>query len=528
MTIQKPSKKSIDAADMYKSGGAESIQKEFAKQIGQIPPIRPTTKMGSHYGTSNLEDLRNYIASTTENVDFNLYIDGMGGNHKNYIKTGKTKIPYSILAVVVNDYMVKQIYKLGYAIGQLYSNEANVKIAYLYNGKYWLQVTESFIKELLRDILVKMGYDPIESKTFIISDQLAKTFWNNTPKLPISSPNRVLINLRNITLEILPNGEIVQHKHTKDDFMQYCLDYEYSLSATCPIFIKYLDRVLPDKESQIVLQELIGSIFIKNLNLEKIGILLGSGSNGKSVLLKIITALLGKNNISQMDLKSLTTDRNADNNRASLIGKLLNFAPEINAKGEQSHDLIKRMASSEAIQVKLLYKDTITITDYAKLIFNANSLPSDVEHSHGFFRRFLIIVFDQTITEDEKDPQLATKIIEDELPAILNWIIEGAKRLQKNKKFSPCRKSDEILARYKLESDVVAMWLEENNYVADSSTSQDLQTLYNSLVNFIDLGGYKKITIKTLADRLRSSGFRQRKGKPAAFYMMIKVYHYEK
>jgi putative DNA primase/helicase len=54
--------------------------------------------------------------------------------------------------------------------------------------------------------------------------------------------------------------------------------------------------------------------------------------------------------------------------------------------------------------------------DYAKLIFNTNELPRDVEHNPAFFRRFIILGFDQTITEGERDPELAKKIIESELP----------------------------------------------------------------------------------------------------------------
>lgn len=224
-----------------------------------------------------------------------------------------------------------------------------------------------------------------------------------------------------------------------------------------------------------------------------------------------------------MDLKSLTTDTNAANNRAQLMGKLLNFAPEINGKGEQAHDLIKRMASGEAIQVKMLYKDTITITDYAKLIFNANVLPSDVEHSHGFFRRFLIVEFGETISDEEKDPELANKIIANELPGVLNWIIEGTKRLQQNKRFSPCKKSDEILKQYRTDSDVVAMLIEERSYTHSNNIPKLLADIYKELENFARCSGYKTPSIKTVADRLRNLGFKQRKGKPVAFYMIVKI-----
>lgn len=487
----------------------------------------PTDLKQSHKSAeiwvSDLDELHRIIVSNAERINFEAYIDKLGGNHKKYIKDNQFKPNSAIIAVVVANYALELINRLGYSIAQLFSNDAETKAGYVFNGKYWQSITEGAIRNLLRALLVRMGYDPVESQTPYLGNLLAQTFWTITLKIPNKDNSRILINLNSKTLEVLPDGAIRLLPFSKDDFLLYCLPYEYKADAKRPIFTKYIDRVLPDKESQAVLQELLGSIFVRSLNLEKIGILLGNGANGKSVLLKIITALLGNDNVSQMDLKSLTTDRNADNNRAHLMGKLLNFAPEINAKGEQAHDLIKRMASREAIQVKMLYKDTITITDYANLIFNANSLPSDVEHTHGFFRRFLIIDFDQTITNEEKDPNLASKIIAHELPAVLNWIIEGAQRLQKNQAFSDCKKSADILEEYKLESDAVAMWLEERGYTPHDNLTKLLKDLIPDLRNYVIDGGYKMPSSKTIAKRLRDLGYKttKPKGYPTNVYITI-------
>ncbi len=472
-------------------------------------------------GISNPDQLHDIIINQVSEIDFLSYIDEMGGNRNKYIREDKTRIPAAIVAVVVCDYAIKIIDRVGYAICQLCDGDSEIKSAYLFNGKYWLNITDRWIKNLLRDMLLKMGYDPLEARTFAIGIALINSFWDFIPASPSKDNNNVLINLKNCTLHIMPSGEIRQQKFNPADFLMYSLDYDYSSNPACPLFTKYLNRVLPDKQSQNVLQELIGSIFIKNINLEKIGILLGSGANGKSVLLKIISAMLGNQNISQMDLKSLTTDRNADNNRSHLFGKLLNFAPEINARGEQAHDLIKRMASGEAITAKLMYKDTFVMTDYAKLIFNANTLPTDVEHTHGFFRRFLIVHFNQTISDQEKDPELAAKIIASELPAVLNWVIEGTKRLQKNKEFSDCEKSSEMLADYQLSSDIVALWIDEHCYIPHETITKALKDLYTEFASYATQCGHKKIPIdRTLAKRLEFLGFKKRRGKPLAFFMV--------
>lgn len=62
-------------------------------------------------------------------------------------------------------------------------------------------------------------------------------------------------------------------------------------------------------------------------------------------------------------------------------------------------------------------------------MFSSNVLPREVEHTEGFFRRFLILEFDQTIPPERQNPNLAKEIIETELPGIFNWVVAGHQRL---------------------------------------------------------------------------------------------------
>ncbi len=43
--------------------------------------------------------------------------------------------------------------------------------------------------------------------------------------------------------------------------------------------------------------------------------------------------------------------------------------------------------------------------------------------TEGYFKRFLIILFEQVIADEEKDPDLANKIIEQESSGVMNWIL---------------------------------------------------------------------------------------------------------
>ncbi len=93
----------------------------------------------------------------------------------------------------------------------------------------------------------------------------------------------VLVNLKNGTFEIAPENTRLR-PFNRNDFITYQLPFDYDPSAKAPMFEDYLNRVLPDKDSQNILSEYLGSIFIRNstLKLEKALLLHGSGANGKS------------------------------------------------------------------------------------------------------------------------------------------------------------------------------------------------------------------------------------------------------
>ena len=88
------------------------------------------------------------------------------------------------------------------------------------------------------------------------------------------------INFGNGTLD-LKSGNLC--KHNWADYFRYVLPYDYNKNANCPMFMKYLNEVMPEKEAQDVLSEYVGWLFIPGLKLEKVLFLYGSGCNGKSV-----------------------------------------------------------------------------------------------------------------------------------------------------------------------------------------------------------------------------------------------------
>lgn len=371
---------------------------------------------------------------------------------------------------------------------------------YLYNGSYWSEINKESFQSFLGNVSLKMGVEKFKGKIHTFKDELFKQFMSDA-YLPTPKANKknVLINLENGTFEITPFKRDLRG-FNRNDFLTHQLPFEYEPEAKAPLFQKYLDEVLPDKDKQQIFAEYCGYIFIKPsvLKLEKMLILYGTGANGKSVFFEIINALLGTQNISNYSLQSLTNDNGYF--RAKIANKLVNYASEINGKLET--DIFKQMASGEPIEARLPYGEPFILNEYAKLIFNCNDLPKDVEHTNAFFRRFLIIGFDVTIPEDKQDKQLANKIIDSELSGVFNWILSGLERVLQQKKFSKCLAVENARKDYEKQSDSVKMFVDEFDY-EKSTDFTPIKDLYFQYKTFCIEDGFRHVNKSNFMKRLR-------------------------
>lgn len=410
-----------------------------------------------------------------------------------------TPINDRMAVVIVIDYIVTVANNFGWALARFEDKY------YLYTGTHWQVIEADDLRLFLGKAAVKVGVDYLTSHHFKFKEDLLKQFYTaGYFPPPVVDKMSTLVNLRNGTFVFTTDGSYIRD-FDKADFMRYRLPFEYQPGATCPKFMAYLNRVLPDHEKQAVIAEFFGYVFIRNsiLKLEKSLILYGSGANGKSVLFDIIQKLLGPNNVSNYSLQSLT-DPNGYT-RSLLSGKLLNYASEISSR--MNPTLFKQLVSGEPVEARMIYGKPFLLQDYARFVFNTNVLPADVENNPGFFRRFIIIEFDQIITDEEKNPMLANEIIQEELPGVFNWILTGLQRLLLQRDFSKCRAASSAVEQYRKESDSVALFLEEGSYAPSMDDKVALSEFYKRYKDYCKDFNYKCCSNKAFSTRLKVYGY---------------------
>lgn len=370
------------------------------------------------------------------------------------------------------------------------------QVKYIYTGTHWERVDHQQFLDFAKAACKKMGF----GNMFYEDEKFMNMVFGNvgfriSQYINTAAPHDgVWINMRNCTLEIYGDGRILTHSHRSSDFFHYCLDYDYDPNAKCPQWRKFLDEVLDDEDTQSLLGEFIGYCFTKNLKLEKMALFYGGGANGKSVTLDVITRLMGKANVSEAMLNSVTSDPEA---RSQLEGKLVNISSESNAY--MNNAILKKLISGEATEVRILYEGTRLMRDIPKFITSFNTMPS-LEQTAGMRRRIIIFPFDHTIPIEKQDFMLSQKLCQ-ELPGIMNWVLEKLEGLlqkvarHNGEGFTASRKCNTAFADYVKNSNSAYAFLSECCEKSDESTIP-MRTLYQEYCNYARECGFTKVLIK--------------------------------
>ncbi len=346
---------------------------------------------------------------------------------------------------------------------------------FIYNSMYWSEVSLYDLKNFLTDCSCKAGIPKIESKKVNYRKLILEQFTDHLkPHIP-QPKDEVCINLKNGTFVINKDKRYLR-EFRKTDYFTYQLPFEYKKDVDTPLFNKYVERVLPDKKSIDMILMYVGYALLKQQapNIEKVLMLTGGGENGKSVMLNIISAIIGKENISNFSVKQLTDENGYY--RAKIGGKILNYSSEIG--NEMNSETFKQIASREPIAARLPHKDPFTVYDVPAMIFNANNIPFSRDNTHAYFRRLSIVPFNQTITPEEKDIDLADKIIKNELSGIFNKIIESISILLLTKKLPESKSSIAALRQHHIETDNVMAFISENYYVKSKLSFRPFRDVY--------------------------------------------------
>lgn len=198
--------------------------------------------------------------------------------------------------------------------------------------------------------------------------------------------------------------------------------------------------------------ELVGFLIQPSRNIPLIVVLLGAGANGKTVLARTIVKLLGLTQVHAQRVEELDKNRFA---MGSLLGKLLFLDDDVRAGARLPDGILKTISEAKEVTGENKYKPSFNFTVRTVPMLLCNNIPSLADVSYGMLRRLMVIPFDRTFNEEERDASLFEKIWSKEMSGVLNRALQGYARVVKRQGF----KSPRAVIR------TTARWLEQANPV---------------------------------------------------------------
>ncbi len=367
----------------------------------------------------------------------------------------------------------------------LWANKILSEYHILFSGSFLIYrngIYEKVANEEIRSIITEAGKDTLSKgqKDAIVDSLKTKSFVRPTE---INKKN--LLAFRNCildteTMEAIPFGP--QHYVTSKSPIEYDPD-----NMDIMDWFNALDKILPNPELQDLLQEIFGYCLTARTDLHKAFIFFGDGRNGKSFVTEVLAGILGSPNVSTLSMDDLSNKFFM----AELNWKRLNISTEIDRIGLVKDGTIKGLIAGDPILVHRKYQEPFEMTPVAKFLVAGNHLPRTADTSSGFFRRWVIVPFNETLTDENSIPDYSRFMCEKHGTAILNWAIWGYKRLVSRGDFKTPDVCAAELEKYQIASDHVLEFITEKLTPVDDKKLGSLYLeIYRAYKDFCQEGGY--------------------------------------
>jgi len=306
---------------------------------------------------------------------------------------------------------------------------------YVYNERKYIMMEEDGINDLL---ISHLGEDMVRLSW--LND--AKSMLDKKRK-PIEIFNRRddLLFFRNGSFQITDAG-LDSIPDSMDYYSTVEVPYCYSEGNYCENWQNNLDKILPDADDQMILQELMGYLLVPNNDAKKIFVLFGPGDTGKTLVLRVIEKLLGHENICTVDLSMLSERFQS----TALIGKLADIIDDQDFVYLKSSGIIKSITGGGTIGAEVKGGKHFNFRNYARIVYTCNEIPRAADRGDAWHSRHLILPFLKKIPEKEKNRHIMKTF---DFDGIASWAVEGLMRLRaKNWKFNTSKNVDDAASEY--------------------------------------------------------------------------------
>jgi putative DNA primase/helicase len=245
----------------------------------------------------------------------------------------------------------------------------------------------------------------------------------------------------------LPSGKL--YPPTPDHFNLYASEIEFDPDAPEPVqWLTFLDQLFNDPLALELLQDWFGYLLAPNTSQQKILLVVGPKRSGKGTIARVMTGVLGRHSVGGPPMSSLAEQFGLE----PLITKSLAIVSDmrIGARIDKSAIVERLLSVSGEDLVTVARKNRAAWHGRlpTRFVILTNELPSLNDGSGALAGRFMMLLLTESFFGRE-DTALTDKLL-CELPGILNWAVEGYRRLHKRGYFVQPKNAKESIDDFEM------------------------------------------------------------------------------
>jgi len=270
-----------------------------------------------------------------------------------------------------------------------------------------------------------------------------------------------------------------------------------------PLWSKFLSEVIEDEDRISYVQELLGAALFGDSRFHVLPVLVGTGANGKSTILDVVSKILGDYAATMPENFLLETGSSAHPTEiARLRGVRFAVASETRPDGRFNEARVKMLTGGDMLSARFMNQNFFDFKPTHTLFLAVNHLPEVKSGGDGFWRRLRKIDFKKTIPANKRKENLAELLVEQEGPGILQWMVDGAVRITEHGMTEPDSVKMATQA-YRHEEDHLAKFIDEKVILSDSS-SVTKTAVYNAYRDWCNENGEKSLPQNNFNRELKS------------------------
>lgn len=339
-----------------------------------------------------------------------------------------------------------------------------------------------------------------------------------------SSDFDVDVDLLRFTNGTLDLRTMVLREHRPGDKITLDVPYAFDPEAQAPLFTKMVSESLPSEPTRSYLQRFTGYALSGRPTAGVWGVLYGDTGCGKSTYLNVMNAVFGDH--ARTAAQATFAQRNEGSRAANDLNdiRMARMVMITETKEGQlfNESLIKQYSGGDELNSHGLYQENGTWKNRGVLFMATNHPPRLSADDNANWRRVKMIHFpvSRYSTPDLKpDPELAHKIIDAELPGVMNWVIAGLLEYRQNGLNEP-EEITTLVNSHRVDVDPVSQFLSEgaaDGYVAlGEDLAIPVPQLYQIFTQWCEDNGIPPLGNRRFGLRLTSHHYGQRKGTKGA------------